>query len=204
MSIRHRADPEPEGGRIYVAPSGVQKERIRPEDIFVLDEDGHVLQHGAAPGLKLSECTPLFEACYKLRDAGAVIHSHSINAVLATMLFQSVPPTPSRVGQVALGIVGRFSITGFEMQKGIRNAQGSGHKVEDELIVPIIGNTEKEADLSDSLKAAIQLYPDTQAVLVKNHGVYVWGDTWQKAKTQAECYDYLFRVAVEKKRLKLI
>lgn len=181
MSIRKRAHrAEPESGRIYVAPSGVQKERIEPEDIFVLDEEGRVLYQPRSP-LKLSECTPLFDACYKLRDAGAVIHSHSINAVLATML------SPSH-----------FVISGFEMQKGIRNAQGKAHKVNEGLIVPVIENTEKEADLADSLKRAIELYPDTQAVLVRNHGVYVWGDTWQKAKTQAECYDYLFRVAVER------
>ena len=27
-------------------------------------------------------------------------------------------------------------------------------------------------------------------------GVYVWGKDWIQAKTQAECYDYLFEAAV--------
>lgn len=33
-------------------------------------------------------------------------------------------------------------------------------------------------------------------MLVRRHGVYVWGPTWQKAKTMSECYDYLFEVCL--------
>jgi hypothetical protein len=29
-------------------------------------------------------------------------------------------------------------------------------------------------------------YPNTCAILVRRHGVYVWGPTWQKAKTMCE------------------
>ncbi len=46
----------------------------------------------------------------------------------------------------------------------------------------------------ERLAEAIQKYPDTNAVLVERHGVYVWGESWQKAKTMAECYDYLFEI----------
>jgi methylthioribulose-1-phosphate dehydratase len=181
MSIRDK-----DTGEIYVAPSGVQKERIKPEEIFVLDKDGKLVVYPEIPGkkLKLSECTPLFEACYDLRDAGAVIHSHSVWAALASGLGGPYNK--------------HFTISGYEMQKGIK-----GHKVADTLAVPIIENTERECDLTTALKKAIEETPRTQAVLVRNHGVYIWGDTWEKAKTQAECYDYLFRVAVEKKRLGL-
>ena len=37
-----------QGERLYVAPSGVPKERIAPEEVFVLDLDGKVLKSGQA------------------------------------------------------------------------------------------------------------------------------------------------------------
>ena len=36
------------------------------------------------------------------------------------------------------------------------------------------------------LREAIQQYPESNAVLVRRHGVYVWGKDWIQAKTQAE------------------
>lgn len=73
----------------------------------------------------------------------------------------------------------------------------------DKLRVPIIENTAHEEDLTSSLEVAMKRYPDTYAVLVARHGVYVWGDNVQKAKTQAESLDYLFRLAVEMRTLGL-
>lgn len=178
----------PEG--IYIAPSGLQKERLRPEDIFLLDharlDDAHVLCPPADSRLKISECRPLFYNAFKLRNAGAVMHSHSLWAVLAARLFSP------------RGEPGEFVCQGLEMQKGLR-----GVGCFDTVRVPIIANTAREAELTTSMAAAMQAYPNVDAVLVAGHGVYVWGETWAQAKTQAECYDYLFRAAVEAERLGL-
>lgn len=168
------------GDRIFMAPSGVQKERLSPSDIFVLDRAGEVIEKPAGD-LAVSACKPLFLHAYDLRNAGAVLHSHSQNALLATLLYGDT-----------------FRITGIEMQKGI---QGVG--VFDTLEVPIIENTAYECDLADSLRDAIQAHPRSHAVLVRGHGVYVWGKDWIQAKTQAECYDYLFGTAVRMKELGL-
>lgn len=53
--------------RIVMAPSGVQKERMEPSDMFVLDAQGNVVRMPEArpPPYrqpKLSECAPLFTA----------------------------------------------------------------------------------------------------------------------------------------------
>lgn len=165
-------------GRIYMAPSGVQKERLRPEDIFVLDENGAV-QREPGGGITLSQCAPLFMHAYQLRGAGAVLHSHSVHAMLVTRLFRD-----------------RFRIQGLEMQKGLE-----GYGAFDTLELPIIENTAQERDLADSLAQAIRDNPRSNAVLVRNHGVYVWGKDWKQAKTQAECYDYLFEAAGRMKQL---
>ncbi|RDX75179.1 putative bifunctional methylthioribulose-1-phosphate dehydratase/enolase-phosphatase E1 [Mucuna pruriens] len=76
---------------ILMSPSGVQKERMEPQDMYVLSPTGSVL---SAPSPKpyphkppkCSDCGPLFMKAYDMCDAGAVIHSHGIESCLVTML----------------------------------------------------------------------------------------------------------------------
>lgn len=48
---------------------------------------------------------------------------------------------------------------------------------------------------------AMEDYPETCAILVRRHGIYVWGKTWQSAKSMCECYDYLCDIGVRMKSL---
>lgn len=50
---------------------------------------------------------------------------------------------------------------------------------------------------------AMKDYPESTAVLVRRHGIYVWGQTWQSAKSMCECYDYLCEIAVRMKSIGL-
>jgi methylthioribulose-1-phosphate dehydratase len=168
------------GNRIVMAPSGVQKERLNADELFVLDMEGQIVERPPEP-LELSACAPLFLHAFRKRNAGAVLHSHSVNAMLATLVYESA-----------------FQVTHLEMMKGIT---GTGYH--DDLVVPIIENTAHECDLADSMAAAMDAHPSAHAVLVRRHGVYVWGDDWVRAKTHAECYDYLFDAAVRMHRLGL-
>ncbi|KAK2853700.1 hypothetical protein Q5P01_006361 [Channa striata] len=105
------------GDQIYIAPSGVQKERIQPDDMFVCDvEERDISCPPAWKKLKKSQCTPLFMNAYNMRGAKAVIHTHSKAAVMATLLY------PGK----------EFRITHQEMIKGIRKGtSGTNYRFDD-------------------------------------------------------------------------
>ncbi|KAJ9077239.1 Methylthioribulose-1-phosphate dehydratase [Entomophthora muscae] len=149
-----------EDNNVYIAPSGVQKERIKADDLFVMDLKSRSLLRKPLRALKPSACTPLFYNAYDKYNAGACIHTHSQSAVLVTMLFTG--PT--------------FEITHQEMIKGIKKGcNGPALRYFDKLVVPIVENTPREEDLTERMAKAMKSYPETCAVLVRNHGVYVWG-----------------------------
>lgn len=176
------------GDKVYIAPSGVQKERIEPSHMFVLPypqpTTDRIFLRRPTLNLKESACTPLFWNAFEKRNAGSCIHTHSQNAVMATLLWPG----------------GMFEISHQEMIKGVRRG-GNGPALSylDTLRVPIIENTPNEEDLKDSMAEAMERHPEAAAILVRRHGIYVWGDDWQKAKTQTECLDYLFEIGVRMK-----
>jgi methylthioribulose-1-phosphate dehydratase len=167
--------------QIVMAPSGVHKELLHVDDMFLCNLDGEVMTRPASSALALTQCAPLFVEAMQQRGAGGVIHSHSQHAVMATLHFQDV-----------------VEITHMEMLKGLRGvAYADVHRI------PIIDNTAHECDLRDSLADAIRAHPLVHAVLVRRHGIYVWGADWLEAKRHAEVYDYLLQLAVQMKLAKL-
>ncbi|KAI9904863.1 hypothetical protein N3K66_001392 [Trichothecium roseum] len=185
---------------VYLAPSGVQKELMKPSDIYVLSlsaqADRTLRQRTylrSPPSYKPSQCTPLFLAAFTRRGAGCCIHTHSQWAVLLTLLLE------------ADGNKKVFEINNIEQIKGFGKGPGKTGNLgyHDTLRIPVIENTPHEEDLTEFLEEAMDRYPDTYAVLVRRHGVYVWGDNVHKAKTQCESLDYLFQLAVEMKKLGL-
>jgi len=186
VSIRVGGPSENRPYRIFVAPSGVQKEDMVGDDVFELDMERNVVAPPKTPMLRQSACTPLWYVVYKrVPSAMCVIHTHSMYAQLATLL------DPTEKSDV-------IRITHLEMLKGVGN-----HSYDSVLEVPIIDNRPTEDLLAEQLDAAILKYPKCNAVLVRRHGIYAWGDSWEQAKAQCESFDYLFETAVKMKGMGL-
>jgi methylthioribulose-1-phosphate dehydratase len=146
--------------RVFVAPSGIQKEDMIWQDIFELDMDRHVTVPPITPGLRQSACTPLWYVVYKHRpNAACVIHTHSMAAVQATLINEKAAS---------------LDLTHLEMLKGV-----GGHAYDDLLQVPIIDNRPTEDLLADQLEAAVIAYPKCNAALVRRHGMYA---SWQGSR----------------------
>lgn len=158
-----------QGNHIFIAPSGVQKEMMKSENIFVMEfptpkyppSDRKYIRKPL--DLKPSACTPLFLAAFE-RGAGCCIHTHSQWCVLITLLVEKFH------GKEAC-----FEISNIEQIKGIPKGRGKGMLgYHDTLRVPIIENTAFEEDLTGALEEAMEKYPDTYAVLVRRHGMLVF------------------------------
>jgi len=168
-----------DGGGLLLAPTGVHKERVRPDDFFtVAVADGRVERTPDDPSLRPSECNQIFCLAARERGARSVVHSHGLSAVLAADL---------------AGPADHVAIRDLEMLKGIRGvANRDVHRI------PVIRNTPREAELVGQIQVALgdPRFAGTFAVLVANHGAYIWGDDVWEAKRHTEVYHFLFEAAV--------
>ncbi|HVE91521.1 MAG TPA: methylthioribulose 1-phosphate dehydratase [Actinomycetota bacterium] len=159
--------------RLLLAPSGVHKERVAPEDLFVVDPStGQVIAPPSNPGLRPSECNGVFCSIIRLRGAGAVAHSHALSAVLAADLAGDA-----------------LEIKGLEMLKGIRGLSNA-----DVHLVPVAGNTPTEPELVSHVEQVLadERFASSFAILVRDHGAYIWGQDIWEAKRHCEVYHFLF------------
>ena len=185
------------------------------------------LQHEGELPRVLIRCPSLaYRQAFELRGAGAVLHGHSMNALLATLLDPEADEFRVTHVEMIKGIVGQASkAAGGWRGSAVRDGggggggeRGEGGRLAPQLTttclpapptahcrvatpaapppthalqgffsvhsVPIIENTARECELTDRLRDAIRRYPQSNAVLVRRHGVYVWGRNWIEAKTQ--------------------
>jgi methylthioribulose-1-phosphate dehydratase len=170
-------------GNIFLAPTGVHKELVEPQDFFVVDPaDGHVVRPADDPQLRPSECGPIFTATARIRGARSSMHSHALTAVLAADL---------------AGDADELRIQDLEMLKGIR-----GLTNEDVHRVPVIRNTARERDLVAAVETALRedRFAGAFAILVRDHGAYIWGtDVWE-TKRHVEVYHFLFDAVIARAR----
>jgi methylthioribulose-1-phosphate dehydratase len=164
--------------RLAITPSGADKGDLSAEQILFIDEHGKL--YGDHTG-KPSDETQLHLSVIKHRNAGAVIHTHS---VWATILSDVHAPE------------GGLSIEGYEMLKGLQGVSTHLHRE----WIPIFDNSQEMLALAETVSEQIKEKPNVHAFLLRRHGLYTWGRDLKEAQRHVEILEFLLE-AVGRSRI---
>jgi methylthioribulose-1-phosphate dehydratase len=162
FSVVHRRQPL----QLLMAPSGVDKGSVQPEDLIVVDGQAKIL---AGRG-KASAETPLHLAIIEATGAGSVLHTHSVFNTLLSVHYRPQ---------------GELRLSGWEMLKGLEGIQTHDTTV----TIPIWPNTQDMVALSQAVRPLLQQRP--YGLFLAGHGLYTWGDSLFQARRHLEILEFL-------------
>lgn len=159
----------PEPLLIAMSPSGVDKGDLSAEQILLVDQRAQVV---FGPKAKPSDETLLHLEIVKLRQAGAVLHTHSVWNTILSDLFAD-----------QRGLI----IEGYEMSKGLAGVTTHEHRE----WLPIIDNSQDMRELAASISKLLAEQPAAHGFLLNKHGLYSWGKDLREARRHIEILEFL-------------
>jgi len=159
----------PEPLLIAMTPSGVDKGELSAEQILLVDQRAQVV---FGPQAKPSDETLLHLEIVKLRQAGAVLHTHSVWNTILSDLFAD-----------QRGLI----IEGYEMLKGLAGVTTHEHRE----WLPIIDNSQDMHELAASISKVLAEQTAAHGFLLNKHGLYSWGKDLREAKRHIEILEFL-------------
>jgi methylthioribulose-1-phosphate dehydratase len=161
--------------RLLITASGVDKGRITKHQLLEVDRDNKVAKGDGKPSAEGLLHVPIIEE----RGANVVLNTHSVWNTLASLTGDT------------------FEIEGFEMLKGLHGV--TTHR--DTGVIPILANSQDMVALSTDLRQILRLYPESQAVLLRGHGLYTWGEDIFEARRHLEVLEFLFELELRRRTL---
>merc|ERR1712021_318994 len=176
------------GEDIYMTPKNNSPSDLKPEDIYVFDNEDVNDISEAPEHLEISPSAEIFMEILKLKTPGVVLHSVNNKALVLTHLVRG----------------NEYRIKNHPMVKAIKvqpvkeaSESDENNKVEDPMLkVPILYDPKK---LSEKLEA----HPHTPAVLIKGHGLFVWAKDFDECILRTEALHQMFEFSIEMKKLGL-
>ena len=144
---------DPASNLVVIKPSGVRYEELRPEDLVVLDLEGHVVEGSLRPSVD----APTHLYIYRHRpDVGGIVHTHSCYATAFAALGRPIPCVLTAMADEFGGPipVGAYAQIGEEEigREVVRSIGGSRAILMKNHGVFTIGSTAQEA-----VKAAVMV-----------------------------------------------
>ncbi|OIQ08142.1 L-fuculose phosphate aldolase [Moorella thermoacetica] len=157
---------DPENGGFFITPSGMDYDKLTPEDIVLVDFDGRVIEGIRKPSTE----TPMHALFYRERpDIGAVVHTHSIYATTMAVLKKEIPPV---IAELAAGVGGSVPVADYAtfgtLELGASALKAMGNKravlLQNHGVVAMGNNLVEAGRLAAIVEDAAQIYYLAQVI----------------------------------------
>jgi L-fuculose-phosphate aldolase len=91
-----------EQGVVYITPSGMPYDKVTEDDMVGVDLAGKVIEGERKPSVEMPMHVAIFNA---RKDAGAVLHTHSLYATAFASMGEDIPPIIDEAAQTLGGTV---------------------------------------------------------------------------------------------------
>ena len=163
--------------KMAITPSAAFKGDLRLDEIVEIDEYGTPVGAGRPSAEALIHLEVV-----RSRDAGAVLHTHSVWSTILSDLHADE---------------GGLFIEGYEMLKGLHGVLSHEHRE----WIPIIDNDQNMPRLAKAVGKTLDEFPAVHAFLLRRHGLYTWGDTLADAERHVEILEFLFETIARTRAL---
>ena len=153
---------------LAMSPSGLDKGELSAEQILLVDEQARIVKGNGKP----SDEALLHLEIVKQRQAGAVLHTHSVWNNIISDLFADEHG---------------LTIEGYEMLKGLAGVTTHEHRE----WLPLIENSQNMRELAVKINAVLTEQPKTHGLLLHKHGLYTWGENLREARRHIEILEFL-------------
>jgi methylthioribulose-1-phosphate dehydratase len=167
---------------LAITASAVSKGAIAANDVVVIGPNATVVAARGPRGPRRKRSgRPSAEALLhvtvaRVRHAGAVLHTHSIWGTILSDV---------HAGE------GGLTIAGYEMLKGLEGVTTHEHAE----WLPILENDQNMERLARQVEATLKRFPAAHAFLLRQHGLYTWGDDLAQARRHVEILEFLFEAS---------
>ena len=158
-----------ETGLVVIKPSGVPYDTMRAEDMVVFDLDGNKVEGEMNPSSDLPTHLYLYK---KYPTLGGIVHTHSTYATAFAQSGRAITPYGTTHADAFYGAV------------------PCSRELSDEEIA-----SEYEWNTGKVIAETVTDVEAIPAILVKNHGVFTWGKTPEKAVENAVTLEEVAKMA---------
>jgi len=156
---------------LTITATGLDKGNLLPEHFVRVDAKGKLLEGWGQPSAE----TALHLVVAQVRQAGAILHTHSVWSTIV-----------SELGARQHGLW----MEGYEMLKGLEGVESHTHRE----WLPVIENDQDMTRLAGVIAAELAEYPEAHGFLLRGHGLYTWGESLEQAKRHLEILEFVVEV----------